>query len=118
MNYRSELRKYKKQRKKYRPVMSMLLDLHDTAGPADVPIAIADQKDMLIILELIDIGYLDPEALIVKKKFGDIAGVAYNGKFPFTEKGTVLFRAERPSGISDFFKALFYFFNRIVKCLL
>ena len=91
----------------------MLLDLHDTAGRADVPIAITGQNDMLITLELIDIGYLDPEAFIVKKKSGDIAGVAHNGKFPFTEEGTAFYRAERPSGISDFFKALFYFFNRI-----
>jgi hypothetical protein len=115
MNYRSELKKYKKHRKKFHPVMSMLLNFHDTAGNADVPIMVADQNEMLIILELIDIGYLDPEALIVKKRFGDIAAVAYNGKFPFTEEGTVFYRAERPSGISDFFKALFYFFNRIVK---
>ncbi len=115
MNYRRELRKYGKHRKKYRPVMSMLLNLHDAAGRAEVPVIITGQNDMLIILELIDIGYLDPEALIVKKKFGDIAGVAYNGMFPFTEKGTAFYHYESPSGISYFFKTLFYFFHRMIK---
>ena len=77
----------------------------------DVPITIADQNDMLIILELIDIGYLDPEALIVKKKFGDIAAVAYNGKFPFTKDGTVFLPRRASVRHIRFFQGPFLFFQ-------
>ncbi len=118
MNYRNELKKYEKHRKKYHPVLSMLIDLHDTAGPEDFPIPIADQNDMLIVLELIDIGYCDPEAFSIKKKFGGISAVLFNRKFPLTENGLVFYHEERPSGITNFFKAFLYFFNRIVKRLL
>ena len=42
---------------------------------------------MLTALELLDIEYLDPEAFVVKKAFGDIRNFYYIGGYPFTKKG-------------------------------
>ena len=91
MDYKEELNKLKKHRKQYHPVMAGIMDMHDHLNQAEFPIIITALKEMLIICELLDIGYLDPNALIVKKKFDDITGVLYNGEYPLTEKGELFF---------------------------
>jgi len=118
MNYKYELKKYKKHRKKYLPVVAKLLDMHTALHDDDFPVTIADTNVMLVILELLDIGYLDPDALIIKKKFESIAGLIYNGKYPLTKKGDVFLHYQRSSPGLNFFKAFFYSLKRIVKRIL
>jgi hypothetical protein len=86
-DYKKEIKKMKKHRKLYRPAMSMLLDLYNRMKPSDLPVELIDHKSVLTILELIDIGYLDENALIVKKRFGSVTGLRYDGAYPFTDSG-------------------------------
>lgn len=92
MNYKKELNKLRKHRKQYRPVMAILLNLHDQSNSSDFPVELIDKKEILIILELLDIGYLDENALIVKRRFGDVTGLSYAGEYPFTESGDFFFQ--------------------------
>ena len=118
MNYKNELKKYKKHRKKFFPVAAKLLDMHTSLHDDDFPVTIADTNVMLVMLELLDIGYLDPNAFIIKKKFESIAGLNYNGKYPLTKKGDVFLHQQRSSPRFNFFKAFFYSLNRIIKRIL
>lgn len=72
----------------------MLLDMHHSLNDAESPVSITDYNDMLIILELMDIGYVDVNAFVIKRKFEDITGLVYKGKFPLTEKGELFLRRE------------------------
>ncbi len=58
MNYRREMKKMRKHRKRYHPVMAGLMELY-TSRTIAFPVKITDIGKMAIILELLDIGYLD-----------------------------------------------------------
>ncbi len=94
-DYRKEMKKLRKHRRLYRPAMSRVLDLYNRVTPSDLPIELIDDRDILTILELIDVGYLDEEALVAKHRFGSVTGLRYNGAYPFTEEGTAFYRAHR-----------------------
>ncbi|MCP4138468.1 MAG: hypothetical protein GY754_46350 [bacterium] len=91
MNLKKELRKMKKHRKKYFPVVIRLLELHSGLPPEDLPLEIDNFNEMVIILELLDIGYLDEEVVIAQKQFGNITGLFYAGGNPLTEQGRAYF---------------------------
>jgi hypothetical protein len=92
MNYKKELNRLRKRRKQYRPVMAMLMKMHAQSDSSGFPVELIDRKELLVMLELLDIGYLDANALIVKKRFGDIAGLSYTGEYPFTESGDFFYQ--------------------------
>ncbi len=92
MNYKKELNRLKKHRKRYRPVMAMLMKMHDQSDSSGFPAELIDRKEVLLILELLDIGYLDENTLIVKRRFGNVTGLSYTGEYPFTEKGDFFYR--------------------------
>lgn len=111
MNYKKELNKLRKHRMQYRPAMAMLMNMHDQSNSSDFPVELIDKKEVLIILELLDIGYLDENALIVKRRFGDITGLSYTGEYPFTESGDFFFQQSRGAVkrmIRNIFKTLFH----------
>ena len=64
---------------------------------------------MLLVLELVDVGYVDPESLIVRKRFGDISSVHYTGAFPLTADGVRFYRGE---GMAGRLRALMEYFFR------
>jgi hypothetical protein len=92
IDYRLQMRKLKKNRKRYRPALARLMRMRQNRSGATFPLRIEDTGEMLLLLELVDVGYVDPESLIVRKRFGDIASVHYTGGFPLTEAGMRLFR--------------------------
>lgn len=97
IDYRLEMRKLKKNRKRYRPALARLMHMRENRAGAVFPVRIDDTGEMLLLLELVDVGYVDPESLIVRKRFGDIASVHYTGAFPLTEAGARLYGG---SGVS------------------
>lgn len=95
VDYKKEIQKLKKHRKRYRPAMSMLLDLYNNAKPSELPVELIDSEKVLILLELIDVGYLDEDALIIRRRFNSIASLRYDGAYPFTDSGDMFFRNNR-----------------------
>lgn len=95
MDYKKELDKIRKHRKSYFPAVSMLMDLHDDAGRHDAAIELINDRRALVILELIDIGYLDENALIVRRRFDDIVSIVYNGRYPLTDAGERFYSREK-----------------------
>jgi hypothetical protein len=106
MGYRGEMRKMKKHREQFRPVISRLLTLFNDTGASDFPVRITDTGEMRLVLELLDLGYLDDSALTVTRSFGDITGLAYNGGYPLTQAGDAFMREEPGSALKEFFRDL------------
>ncbi len=94
MDYTRELNKMKKHHRLYHPAMARMMELYREMKHTDPSAEISDFDEMIIILELIDIGYLDEDAFIVTRRFNDITGLMYNGRYPFTEAGENIFRTE------------------------
>ncbi|MFC1669254.1 hypothetical protein ACFL20_02610 [Spirochaetota bacterium] len=92
MNYKDELRKISKHRERYFPVMLSLLRTHDNFTDNNSPVPISKAEEMAIILELIDIGYINIDAFIIKREFEDVTGIIYNGENPLTNEGYTVFR--------------------------
>jgi len=95
MNLKREFEKLKKHRRKYFPAIKYLLELHGQADQLSFPVDIRENSDILIILELLDLGYLDKNRFFVKKDFIEITGVYYRGGYPLTQAGEVVFRHSR-----------------------
>jgi len=95
MNYNAEMNKMKKHRKEYFPVVSRLVDLYNDTPMEEFPVEVGDAHSIGIILELIDIGYIDPDAVIIVKRFNEIYSLSYNGNFPLTEKGSAYLEENR-----------------------
>ncbi|MBN1532662.1 MAG: hypothetical protein JXA20_08375 [Spirochaetes bacterium] len=87
MDYKDQLRKMKKHRKRYFPVVERLLAIHGETGGDRVRHEITDIDDMVIILELLDLGYLDADSFIVVRSFDDVSRIYYNGRYPLTAAG-------------------------------
>lgn len=80
-------------RKKYAPVMRRMISLYKERLKESRNIT--DDPDLLIILELIDLEYLNPEAFGIDKRFGNIENVFYNGKDPVTAEGCKVFTGNK-----------------------
>src|SRR4030043_431251 len=75
MNYKKELNKLRKHRKRYRPVMAMLMNLHNNSNVSDFPMELIDKKEILIILELLDIGYLNEKIIFPPVDLAERSGI-------------------------------------------
>ncbi|MCU0849416.1 MAG: hypothetical protein MUD12_16155 [Spirochaetes bacterium] len=107
MDYKKEMKKMRDHRKKFFPVIERLLALHDNPGEAGFPVEITDLNEMIIALELLDIGYLDPETVIKKSRFNDITNLFYNGKYPLTESGEAFYDERAGGKFRDLARNLF-----------
>ncbi len=87
MDLKREMNRMKKHREKYGPVLMRLLEVYSEIKPEDFPVDIRDMEDIGIALELLDIGYIHEDALVVKKGFNEITGVYLRDMYPLTEKG-------------------------------
>ena len=94
MDYRREMRDLIAHRRTYYPVLAHLLALKGNTPPDRLPLDLLADRDLVTILELLDIGYLDPEVFVVKNPFGEIRGFYYLGGHPFASKGMAFFAEE------------------------
>ncbi len=92
MSYKSQMNKLKENREKYFPLMETLLYVESKTDKKDLPIEMVDISQMAIVMELIDIGYVNKEAFIIKKHRKDISGVFYRGGYPLTDAGIKVYR--------------------------
>jgi hypothetical protein len=86
--YKNEIRKLKKNRKRYRPALKKLLKLYDQRLGHDSPYEISHPGDIALYGELLDVGYIDSDALIITTRFGDILTMVYTFRYPLSEAGT------------------------------
>lgn len=92
IKYKSKLNEMKANREKYFPVIETLLYLESRTDKRDLPIEMTDLNQIAIVLELIDLGYLDKEAFIIKKHRRDITGLFFKGWYPLTDSGIKVYR--------------------------
>ena len=92
MDYKSEINKMKGNRKKYFPLIELLLYVERKTNEEELPIEMTDVNHIALVLELIDIGYLDKNSFIINKNRRDIKGLFYKGGYPLTDAGIKVYR--------------------------
>jgi len=93
MDYKKEMKKLMKRREAYYPAFEYLLDIYNRRGEFRFPVSIDSAEQVALVLELIDIGYLDKDAFIIKKTRNNVDALYYNGEYPLTEQGLLMERA-------------------------
>lgn len=93
MDYKKEMKKMMKRREEYYPAFEYLLDIYNRRIEFDFPVRIEEAARIALFVELMDIGYLDKNAFIIKKTRGNIDALYYNGDYPLTEQGVLMERA-------------------------
>ena len=106
-DYKKELNKLKEHRKLYKPAMEKMLGMYNERG--NNPREITDEQDLPIILELIDIEYIDADAVRVKKNHGVVNRVHYTGEYPLTDAGKVFMKSELQGNKSSYLKIALIF---------
>ena len=92
MNYKSEIKKMKENREKYFPLMEILLYVERNTKQEDLPIEMTDVNQIALVIELIDIGYINKNSFIIKRDRRDITGLFYTGGYPLTDAGINVYR--------------------------
>ena len=92
INYKAEIKKMKENRKKYFPLIEMLLYVERNTEKDNLPLEMTDVSQIAIVLELIDIGYIDKNSFIIKRDRRDITGLFYRGGYPLTDAGIQAYR--------------------------
>jgi hypothetical protein len=93
MDYRHKLSEYKSHRLEYFPLIDILLHVESRTPASELPLEMTDAGRIALLLELIDIGYINPDSFIIKKNRGDIRGVFYRGGEILTAEGIKIYRA-------------------------
>ncbi len=106
MSYKSEMNKLKENRKKYFPLMEMLLYVESKTEKRDLPAEMTDISQIAIIMELMDIGYINKEAFIINKHRQDVTGVFYSGGYPLTDAGIRVYRQHLHEKRGEFIRGL------------
>jgi hypothetical protein len=92
MSPKAKMKELKENREKYFPLIEMLLYIENKTEKKDLPIQMTDISQMALVMELIDIGYVDKNSFIIKKNRGDVTGLFYKGGYPLTEAGVRVYR--------------------------
>jgi hypothetical protein len=91
-DYKKEMTAMKRHRTSYAPTLKAMERRYRGTPAENLPLNLTDEVDITVILELLDIGYLDPDAFVVTKKFGHIERVSYIGQDPLADRGRALLR--------------------------
>lgn len=110
--YKDEMKKMKKHRKLYRPMLIRFFNLYKEIKDSGGPLEITGGDEMMLIVELIDLGYLDMDAVQIMKKGYTILKVVYFGKYPLTSSGEKLIEdGAHSSGVKKIINLLGRFFS-------
>lgn len=85
--YKSQMNELKDNRDKYFPLIELLLYVEKKTDPNELPIEMSDISQIALVMELIDIGYLNKDSFVIEKQRRDITGLFFNGGYPLTEAG-------------------------------
>lgn len=93
--YKNEMKALRARHNLYRPELLKLLDYHNNYKPGSGVIEFTEPDEMILLCELLSVGYIDEEAVIVQKRNGDIYSVIYNLNYPLTESGEAAVKLKR-----------------------
>ena len=85
--YKKEIKKLRKRHNLYAQELEKLLNYHQNPNTSDDLIYITDPDEMVLVCELLDIGYLDLNVITVHKENDAIYRVLYNKGYPLTTSG-------------------------------
>jgi len=109
MDYRQKMNEYRSHRNKYFPLIDALLHVESKTSASDLPLEIAGAGRIALLLELIDIGYVNPDSFIIKKNRGDIKGLFYRGGDILTREGIKIYRTHLHEKRGMYIKGLAFF---------
>lgn len=92
MKYKAKISELKANREKYFPLMEALLYVESKTDTKDLPIKMTDSPQIALLMELIDIGYVDKDSFVIDRNRSDITGVFYRGGYPLTGSGIEVYR--------------------------
>ncbi len=92
--YKKEMKQMLNHRKAYLPIVEKLLMIHRNRNSYEVMVKFTEVSEILILAELIDIGYLNPKVVVADKSFESINKIIYTKEYPLTEKGDIYYRRE------------------------
>lgn len=92
MKYKTKISELKANREKYFPLMETLLYVESRTAEDELPLEMTDSSQIALLMELIDIGYVEKNSFIINRNRRDITGVFYRGGYPLTESGTEVYR--------------------------
>lgn len=92
MGYKAKMNEYRVHREKFFPLIETLMYVESKIPVSELPLEMTDTSQMALVLELIDIGYINPDSFIVKKNRGDIKGLFYRGGSILTSEGINIYR--------------------------
>jgi hypothetical protein len=84
---RKEIEKMKSHRAAYFPAMENLLQLHRDLPRNAFPIKFSEMDEMVTILELLDIGYLEKNSFNISESFGNVNSLSFTGSYPLSSAG-------------------------------
>jgi|GEM_PF-778837 len=86
-DYRKKLKEMSLHRQKYVGVIESVMRIYSEMKGKKQTRNLIDEPWIALLLELIDLGYLDFEVFTIEKDFGSVVAVYYNGAAPLTEEG-------------------------------
>jgi hypothetical protein len=114
MDYKKEMKMLEQGRERYFPVIDALLDMKTADGSH--PLSIDDPDMMRTVLELIDIGYFDPDAFIINKRFGEVRGLYFKGGPVLTGSGWKQYKIHNAQQRRTQVRRLFVIMAAIMLC--
>jgi len=92
ISYKSKMKEIKTNREKYFPLIETLLYVEKKTDKSDLPIEMTDTGRIALLMELIDLGYINKDSFIINKNRRDITGLFYKGGYPLTGEGVKAYR--------------------------
>ena len=86
------MKEIKTNREKYFPLIETLLYVEKKTDKSDLPIEMTDTGRIALLMELIDLGYINKDSFIINKNRRDITGLFYKGGYPLTGEGVKAYR--------------------------
>lgn len=86
-DYRKKLHEMSLHRQKYVGVIESIMAVHSEMKGQRQTRNLIDEPWIALLLELIDLSYVDFEVFTIEKSFGSVVAVYYNGRNPITEEG-------------------------------
>ena len=86
-DFRKKLHEMSLHRQQYVGIIETVMRIHSEMKGQRQTRNLIDEPWIALLLELIDLGYIDFEVFTIEKDFGSVVAVYYNGRDPLTEEG-------------------------------
>jgi len=84
---KKEIKKMKEHRKLYKPALEKFLKLFRDSQALDEPMEITGPDELKLVVELLDLGYLEKRAFTMLEDGNSFVKILYHGSYPLTFDG-------------------------------